>query len=170
MGPGLPRQDSGGQVPEWFWNRTDPFLRAKPELLAGYLDPLLTLVISLNQIPAVYDIINDIAFLYRPDMVANPEQCILNAFPSLLNHYVNRVNNSMLNCLTNVECLPHLQLFLFALLTSFKYILPFRFNQRERKSYANQPSYSDNVQPCSSMRKWSPCPRTQVKTRLYLYH
>jgi len=52
-GPGLARQESAGRVVGRFWNRTDPFLRSKPGPLAGYPDPLLTLVInrplSLNQ-------------------------------------------------------------------------------------------------------------------------
>jgi hypothetical protein len=43
-GPGLARQESAGRVFGWFWNRTDPFLRSKPGPLAGYPDPLLTLV------------------------------------------------------------------------------------------------------------------------------
>jgi len=43
-GPGLARQDSAGRDSGRFWNRTDPFLRAKPGPLAGYPDPLLTLV------------------------------------------------------------------------------------------------------------------------------
>jgi len=43
-GPGLARQESAGRVFGRFWNRTDPFLRSKPGPLAGYLDPLLTLV------------------------------------------------------------------------------------------------------------------------------
>jgi len=45
-GPGLACQESAGRVFGWFWNRTDPFLRSKPGLLAGYPDPLLTLVMS----------------------------------------------------------------------------------------------------------------------------
>ena len=43
-GPGLARQESAGRVFGRFWNRTDPFLRSKPGPLAGYPDPLLTLV------------------------------------------------------------------------------------------------------------------------------
>jgi len=45
-GPGLARQESAGRVFGRFWNRTDPFLRSKPGPLAGYPDPLLTLLIS----------------------------------------------------------------------------------------------------------------------------
>ena len=45
-GPGLARQDSAGRVFGRFWNRTDPFLRSKPGPLAGYPDPLLTLIVS----------------------------------------------------------------------------------------------------------------------------
>jgi len=45
-GPGLARQESAGRVFGRFWNRTDPFLRSKPGPLAGYPDPLLTLVIE----------------------------------------------------------------------------------------------------------------------------
>jgi len=45
-GPGLARQESAGQVFGWFWNRTNPFLRSKPGLLAGYPDPVLTLGLS----------------------------------------------------------------------------------------------------------------------------
>jgi len=44
--PGLAHQDSVGRVSVQFWDRTDPFLRAKPGPLAGYPDPLLTLVAS----------------------------------------------------------------------------------------------------------------------------
>jgi hypothetical protein len=43
-GPGLARQESAGRVFGRFWNRTDPFLRSKPGPLAGYPDPLLTLL------------------------------------------------------------------------------------------------------------------------------
>jgi hypothetical protein len=43
-GPGLTRQDSVGRVFGRFWNRTNPFLRSKPGPLAGYPDPLLTLI------------------------------------------------------------------------------------------------------------------------------
>jgi len=43
-GLGVARQDSPGRVAGWFWNQTDPFLRAKPGPLAGYPDPLLTLL------------------------------------------------------------------------------------------------------------------------------
>jgi hypothetical protein len=42
-GPGLACQESTGRVFGRVWNRTDPFLRSKPGLLVGYLDPLLTL-------------------------------------------------------------------------------------------------------------------------------
>jgi hypothetical protein len=45
-GPGLARQESAGRVFGRFWNRTDPFLRSKPGPLAGYPDPLLTLVVG----------------------------------------------------------------------------------------------------------------------------
>jgi len=47
-GPGLARQDSAGRVSGWFSNRTDLFLGAKPGLLAGYPDPLLTLAMGQN--------------------------------------------------------------------------------------------------------------------------
>jgi len=43
-GPGLARQESPGRVFGSVWNRTDPFLRSKPGPLAGYPDPLLTLL------------------------------------------------------------------------------------------------------------------------------
>jgi len=43
-GPGLARQESAGRVFGQVWNRTDPFLRPKPGPLAGYPDPLLTLI------------------------------------------------------------------------------------------------------------------------------
>jgi hypothetical protein len=43
-GPGLAREESAGLVFGRFWNRTNPFLRSKPGQLAGYPDPLLTLV------------------------------------------------------------------------------------------------------------------------------
>ena len=52
MGPGLARQESAGRDFGRVWNRTDPFLRSKPGPLAGYLDPLVTLV----QAPAVGDV------------------------------------------------------------------------------------------------------------------
>jgi len=42
-GPGLARQEAAGRVFGRVWNRTDPFLRSKPGLVAGYPDPLLTL-------------------------------------------------------------------------------------------------------------------------------
>jgi len=44
MGPGLARQDAAGRVFGRFWNRTEPFFRSEPGPLAGYPDPLLTLV------------------------------------------------------------------------------------------------------------------------------
>jgi hypothetical protein len=44
-GPGLARPDSVCRVSDQLLNRTDPFLLAKPGPLAGYPDPLLTLVI-----------------------------------------------------------------------------------------------------------------------------
>jgi len=49
-GQGLARQESAGRFFGRFWNRTDPFLRSKPGPLAGYPDPLLTLLgrISTN--------------------------------------------------------------------------------------------------------------------------
>jgi hypothetical protein len=40
---GLAGQKSAGLVFGRVRNRTDPFLRSKPGLLVGYLDPLLTL-------------------------------------------------------------------------------------------------------------------------------
>ena len=43
-GPGLARQDSVGRVSGRVWNQTDPFSWAKPKPLAGYPDPLLTVV------------------------------------------------------------------------------------------------------------------------------
>ena len=43
-GPGLACQESAGRVFGRFWNRTDAFLRSKPGPLAGYPDPLLTLL------------------------------------------------------------------------------------------------------------------------------
>ena len=45
-GPGLARQESAGQVFGRFWNRTNQFLRFKPGLLVGYLDPSLTLPLA----------------------------------------------------------------------------------------------------------------------------
>jgi len=41
---GFGRQDSAGRVSGRFWNRTNQFLRSKPGPLAGYPDPLLTLL------------------------------------------------------------------------------------------------------------------------------
>ena len=46
MGPGLARQESAGRVFGQVWNRTDQFLRSKPGPLAGYPDPLLTVVVG----------------------------------------------------------------------------------------------------------------------------
>jgi len=46
MGPGLARQDAAGWVFGWFWNKTEPLMQSKPKLQAGYLDPLLTLVVE----------------------------------------------------------------------------------------------------------------------------
>ena len=57
MGPGVARQESAVWVFRRFWNRTDPFLQSKPEPLAGYPDPLLTLTLSnynfYNHVPEV---------------------------------------------------------------------------------------------------------------------
>jgi len=46
IGPGLVHQDSAGRVSGWSWNRTDPFVRAKPGPLAGLPYPLLILDID----------------------------------------------------------------------------------------------------------------------------
>jgi len=43
-GPGLARQESACRGFGRVCNRTDPFMRSKPGPLAGYPDPLLTLV------------------------------------------------------------------------------------------------------------------------------
>jgi len=43
-GPGLAHQDAAGRVFGRFWNRTEPFFRSEPGPLAGYPDPLLTLI------------------------------------------------------------------------------------------------------------------------------
>ena len=42
--PGLARQESAGRVFGWVSTQIDLFLRSKPKPLAGYADPLLTLV------------------------------------------------------------------------------------------------------------------------------
>jgi hypothetical protein len=49
-GPGLARQESARQIFGQVWNRIDLFLRSKPGLLAGYLNPLLTLIASSHGI------------------------------------------------------------------------------------------------------------------------
>ena len=43
-GPGLVRQEAASRVFGWVWNVTDQCLQSKPGPLAGYPDPLLTLV------------------------------------------------------------------------------------------------------------------------------
>jgi len=54
-GPGLARQDAGGRIFGRFWNRTEPFIWSKPGPLAGYLDPLLTLLPDdKNRLPKVW--------------------------------------------------------------------------------------------------------------------
>jgi hypothetical protein len=45
-GMGLARQEAPGWVFGRAWNRTEPFFRSKPRPLAGYPDPLLTLVLG----------------------------------------------------------------------------------------------------------------------------
>jgi hypothetical protein len=45
-GLGLARQDPAGGVFGWFWSRTELCLRSEPGQLAGYPDPLLTLLTS----------------------------------------------------------------------------------------------------------------------------
>jgi len=52
-GPGLARQESAGRVFGRYWNRTDPILRSKPGLLAGYPDPLLTLHLGRLQLNCI---------------------------------------------------------------------------------------------------------------------
>ena len=42
--PGLNLQKAAGQVFGRFWNRTKPLFRSKPGTLAGYPDPLPTLM------------------------------------------------------------------------------------------------------------------------------
>jgi len=44
-GTGLARQQAQDRVFGRAWNRTEPFFRSKPRQLAGYPDPLLTLII-----------------------------------------------------------------------------------------------------------------------------
>jgi hypothetical protein len=60
MGPGLARQESVGQVFGWVRNRTDPFLRFKPRPLARYPDPLLTLGVSLPDVPLSDNPLNEV--------------------------------------------------------------------------------------------------------------
>jgi len=50
-GPGLACKDALGQVFGWFSNRTNLFLRSAPRVLAGYVDPLLTLSLSAKDLP-----------------------------------------------------------------------------------------------------------------------
>ena len=50
-GPNLARQESAGQVFGRVRNRTDPFLRSEPGPLAGYPDPLPTLVLNIDSSP-----------------------------------------------------------------------------------------------------------------------
>jgi len=45
-GPGLARQVAAGRVFGQFWNRTEQVFWSEPGPLAGYPDPLLTLVTS----------------------------------------------------------------------------------------------------------------------------
>ena len=47
IGLGLPSRQSVGRVNGRVWNRTDPFCQSKSELLVGYPDLLLTLVVCL---------------------------------------------------------------------------------------------------------------------------
>jgi len=46
-GAGLARQEAPGLVFGRVWNRTEPFFQSKPRPLAGYPDPLLTLLGSV---------------------------------------------------------------------------------------------------------------------------
>jgi hypothetical protein len=46
MGTGLAHQEAPGRVFGRVWNQTKPFFRSKPEPLADYPDPLLTLVVD----------------------------------------------------------------------------------------------------------------------------
>jgi len=89
--------------------------------------------ISLNKIPDVYNIDDAIAVQYPPETLANPEQTICNSFLIPFNFYNDIFNHSMLNHVPNEQGLPQLQSSLFTLLTSFSYILQFRFDQRGRK-------------------------------------
>jgi len=43
-GPRMPCHDAAGWGVGRFWIRTEPFLQSEPTPLAGYLDPLLTLL------------------------------------------------------------------------------------------------------------------------------
>jgi len=45
-----PQQDKVGLLFGWVWIRMEPVIRSKPGLLAGYLDPLLTLCTDLLDI------------------------------------------------------------------------------------------------------------------------
>ena len=55
MGQCLARQASAGRVFARVWNRTDAFLRSSPGPLAGYPDPLLTLLLIFwSLLTAIY--------------------------------------------------------------------------------------------------------------------
>jgi len=49
-GPGLAHQDSAGLVFGQVWTQTNPFVRSKPGLLAGYPDLFLTLLIAGHEL------------------------------------------------------------------------------------------------------------------------
>jgi len=44
-GTHLASQQAAARVFVWFWNQTEPFIQSKPGPLAGYPDPLLTLIV-----------------------------------------------------------------------------------------------------------------------------
>ena len=55
MGPGLAGQEAAGQVFGVVGNQTKPFLRFEPGPLAGYPDPLLTLVKAIQSTPMLVE-------------------------------------------------------------------------------------------------------------------
>jgi len=53
-GAGLARQAAAGRVFGRVWNRTEQFFRSEPGPLAGYPDPLLTLIVGGSELATIH--------------------------------------------------------------------------------------------------------------------
>jgi len=76
-GMGFACQVALGRVVDWVWNQTKPFFRSKPGPLAGYPDPLLTLVADGGYLKTGCLVLQDFLFfsLYSFSGIAKQARC-----------------------------------------------------------------------------------------------